>query len=73
MFQFNELPALVKNIIIINIIFYVATVSLASLGINLVDYFGLHQIQSSKFLSSPANNTFSKLSAQQKINDWKEI
>ena len=27
MFQFNELPALVKNIIIINIIFYVATVS----------------------------------------------
>ena len=49
MFQFNELPALVKNIIIINIIFYVATVSLASLGINLVDYFGLHQIQSSKF------------------------
>ena len=49
MFQFNELPTLVKNIIIINIIFYVATVSLASLGINLVDYFGLHQIQSSKF------------------------
>ena len=49
MFQFNELPPLVKNIIIINVIFYVATVSLASLGINLVDYFGLHQIQSSKF------------------------
>ena len=49
MFQFNELPAIVKNNIIINIIFYVATVSLASLGINLVDYFGLHQIQSSKF------------------------
>ena len=49
MFQFNELPALVKNIIIINVIFYVATVSLASLGINLVDYFGLHQIKSSKF------------------------
>ena len=49
MFQFNELPALVKNIIIVNIIFYVATVSLAGLGINLVDYFGLHQIQSSNF------------------------
>ena len=35
MFQFNELPPLVKNIIIINIIFYVATVSLASLGYKL--------------------------------------
>jgi membrane associated rhomboid family serine protease len=49
MFQFYQLPPLVKNIIIINIIFYVATVSLSSIGISLVDYFGLHQIQSSKF------------------------
>ncbi len=49
MFQFNELPPVVKNIIIINIIFYVAKISLASLGISLVEYFALHPIQSSKF------------------------
>jgi len=48
--SFSQLPELVKNLLIINILFFVATISLDSYGIDFVKWFGLHQFQSSDFM-----------------------
>ena len=47
--NFNELPAVVKNLLIINGLLFLATISLNNLGIDLVKIFGLHQFQSNDF------------------------
>jgi|TARA_B100001741_G_scaffold198007_1_gene163328 membrane associated rhomboid family serine protease len=47
--NFNELPVVVKNLLIINGLLFLATVSLSNLGIDLVKIFGLHQFQSNDF------------------------
>lgn len=47
--NFNELPAVVKNLLIINGLLFLATISLSNLGIDLVKIFGLHQFQSNDF------------------------
>ena len=47
--NFNELPVVVKNLLIINGLLFLATVSLNNLGIDLVKIFGLHQFQSNDF------------------------
>jgi len=48
--KFNQLPEVVKNLLIINGLFFLATVSLKNIGINLVEFFGLHQFQSKEFM-----------------------
>ena len=48
--SFSQLPEVVKNLLIINILFFVATISLDSYGIDFVKWFGLHQFQSSDFM-----------------------
>ena len=47
--NFNELPVVVKNLLIINGLLFLATISLNNLGIDLVRIFGLHQFQSNDF------------------------
>ena len=47
--NFNELPVVVKNLLIINGLLFLATISLNNLGIDLVKIFGLHQFQSPDF------------------------
>ena len=47
--NFNELPVVVKNLLIINGLLFLATISLNNLGIDLVKIFGLHQFQSNNF------------------------
>jgi membrane associated rhomboid family serine protease len=47
--NFNELPEVVKNLLILNGLFFLATVSLNNLGIDLVKILGLHQFQSPDF------------------------
>ena len=47
--NFNELPVVVKNLLIINGLLFLATISLNNLGIELVKIFGLHQFQSNDF------------------------
>src|SRR5690349_9768685 len=47
--RFNLLPEVVKNLLIINGIFYLATVVLKNQGIDLVDMLGLHYFLSPKF------------------------
>jgi membrane associated rhomboid family serine protease len=47
--RFSILPEVVKNILIINGIFYLATVILEQRGINLTDMLGLHYFTSEKF------------------------
>jgi len=49
--RFNLLPEVVKNLLIINGIFYLATKVLENQGINLVDLLGLHYFTSEKFRS----------------------
>ncbi|MBR5778287.1 MAG: rhomboid family intramembrane serine protease [Bacteroidales bacterium] len=47
---FRVLPTIVKNLIIINIIFYIATLAFRSaFGIDLTDYLGLYFFKSEKF------------------------
>jgi membrane associated rhomboid family serine protease len=46
---FNVLPDVVKNILIINGIFYLATVVLQNQGLDLTDVLGLHYFSSEKF------------------------
>jgi len=48
--SFSQLPEVVKNLLIINILFFVATISLDSYGIDFVKWFGLHQFQSPDFM-----------------------
>ena len=47
--NFSELPEVVKNLLILNGLFFLATVSLSNLGIDLVKILGLHQFQSTGF------------------------
>ena len=47
--NFNELPVVVKNLLIINGLFFLATISLNNFGVDLVKIFGLHQFQSPDF------------------------
>ncbi|HPD64854.1 MAG TPA: rhomboid family intramembrane serine protease [Bacteroidia bacterium] len=47
--SFQILPPVVKNLLIINILFFVATFTLGRFGINLIDLFGLHYFGSEKF------------------------
>ena len=47
--NFSELPEVVKNLLILNGLFFLATVSLSNLGIDLVKILGLHQFQSPDF------------------------
>ena len=44
--SFRELPDVIKNILIINCLLYLATITLESQGINLTKILGLHQFQS---------------------------
>jgi len=47
---YNMLPMVVKNLIIINVLFYIATLSLGSVfKIDLADYLGLHYFSSPDF------------------------
>ena len=50
--SFSQLPEVVKNLLIINGLFFLATISLqeSNTGIDLVKWFGLHQFQSSDFM-----------------------
>ena len=47
--NFSELHEVVKNLLILNGLFFLATVSLNNLGIDLVKILGLHQFQSPDF------------------------
>jgi membrane associated rhomboid family serine protease len=47
--NFSELPEVVKNLLIINGLFFLATISLDNFGLDLVKIFGLHQFQSADF------------------------
>ena len=47
--NFSELPEVVKNLLIINCLFFLATISLDNFGLDLVKIFGLHQFQSADF------------------------
>ncbi|MDD5570571.1 MAG: rhomboid family intramembrane serine protease [Bacteroidales bacterium] len=47
--RFKILPPVVKNLLIINGIFFLATISLEKLNIDLVDLLGLHYFASEKF------------------------
>jgi membrane associated rhomboid family serine protease len=48
--SFFQLPQVIKNLLIINGLFFLATISLESLGIDLVQLFGLHPFQSHDFM-----------------------
>ena len=48
--SFSNLTPVIKNLIIINVLFFLATISFQNLGIDLTNYFGLHQFQSPKFM-----------------------
>ena len=47
--NFSGLPEVVKNLLIINGLLFLATISLESYGIDLVKHLGLHQFQSINF------------------------
>ncbi|MCW8897423.1 MAG: rhomboid family intramembrane serine protease [Flavobacteriales bacterium] len=46
---FRNIPPVVKNLLIINVLFYLATVLLEQQGINITGYLGLHYIESNQF------------------------
>ena len=48
--SFSQLPELVKNLLIINGLFFLATISLESYDINFTKWFALHQFQSPDFM-----------------------
>ena len=48
--SFSELPELVKNLLIINGLLFLGTVSLKNYGIDLTQTLGLHQFQSPNFM-----------------------
>ena len=49
MFDFRNIPPVVKNLLIINGLFFLATVLLMNQGIVLSDYLGLHYWKSEAF------------------------
>ena len=48
--SFRELPEIIKNLLIINGLLFLATISLESYGIDLRQLLGLHQFQSENFM-----------------------
>ena len=48
--SFSQLPEIVKNLLIINGLFFLATISLESYGIDFTKWFALHQFQSQEFM-----------------------
>ena len=48
--SFRELPEIIKNLLIINELLFLATISLESYGIDLTQLLGLHQFQSEDFM-----------------------
>ena len=48
--SFRELPEIIKNLLIINGLLFLATISLESYGIDLTRLLGLHQFQSEDFM-----------------------
>lgn len=48
--SFRELPDIIKNLLIINGLLFLATISLKSYGIDLTQLLGLHQFQSEDFM-----------------------
>ena len=48
--SFSQLPEIVKNLLIINGLFFLATICLESYGINFTKWFALHQFQSQDFM-----------------------
>ena len=48
--SFRHLPDVVKNLLIINGLFFLATITLNGKGFNLIKFFGLHQFQSPDFM-----------------------
>ncbi len=46
---FRNIPPVVKNLLIINVLFYLGTVLLEQQGINVTAYLGLHYIESNQF------------------------
>ena len=47
--SFSHLPDVVKNLLIINCLFFLATITLDGMGFDMYRYFGLHQLQSPNF------------------------
>ena len=47
--SFSHLPDVVKNLLIINCLIFLATITLDSMGFDMYSYFGLHQLQSPNF------------------------
>ena len=48
--SFRHLPDVVKNLLIINGLFFLATITLNGKGFDLIKFFGLHQFQSPDFM-----------------------
>ena len=48
--SFRHLPEVVKNLLIINGLFFLATITLDSMGFDMYRFFGLNQFQSSDFM-----------------------
>lgn len=48
--SFSQLPEVVKNLLIINGLFFLATISLEIYGIDFTKWFALHQFQSDNFM-----------------------
>jgi len=48
--NFRHLPEVVKNLLIINGLFFLATITLDGMGFDMYQFFGLHQFQSSDFM-----------------------
>ena len=48
--SFRHLPEVVKNLLIINGLFFLATITLDSMGFDMYLFFGLHQFQSHDFM-----------------------
>ena len=49
MFDFRNIPVVIKNLLIINVIFYIGTFTMISLNFDLIDFFGLHYYKSEIF------------------------
>ena len=48
--SFSHLPEVVKNLLIINGLFFLATITLDGMGFDMYRFFGLHQFQSPDFM-----------------------
>ena len=48
--SFRHLPEVVKNLLIINGLFFLATITLDGMGFDMYRFFGLHQFQSADFM-----------------------